>query len=189
MLRGQQRGVGMCTDVALYLLHAGGRLIPLPPTPEGRAAYDAACGARTARVLLETIYSEFISAAAGPGVTYLFLLNSEHMFEWDSKHHARVDLFLCKTRFCERLLQKHVRARGLRGGVRFMGHSSGDPLVDLPAGVERAGVRAGGGGARSPAGAPAAARECGGARAGRSWGEGAPGTPALQRGGGGAAHP
>jgi hypothetical protein len=30
MLRGLERGVGMCTDVALYAMHAGARIIPMP---------------------------------------------------------------------------------------------------------------------------------------------------------------
>jgi hypothetical protein len=141
MLWGEQRGVGMCTDAALYILHGGARLLPRPAGGAAAvAAYTSACGAATARVLLETVYPEFI-APPGAGVTHLFLLNSEHMFAADEAHHARVDAFLCKTRFCEALLRKHVAARGWAAAVRFMGHSSADPLVDLPPDIGRASVR------------------------------------------------
>jgi hypothetical protein len=30
MLRGAERGMGMCTDVALYAMYAGARIIPMP---------------------------------------------------------------------------------------------------------------------------------------------------------------
>jgi len=168
MLRGPERGVGMCTDVALYVLQAGARVVPMPRTAEARRAYDAQCGRRTARMFLETMYREFFhgaeaEAAAGAGgegaagggdargdgggdgnqeqqrhgqqptplsgVLHLHLLNSEHMFLSDAPLHARVDAFLCKTRFCERLARAHVRRRGLRAAVWFVGHTSADPTV------------------------------------------------------------
>jgi len=134
MLRGTERGVGTCTDVALYVMHTGARIVPLQQ-PGG--AYDAACGARTARMLLETMYSEFISGGAGPGVLHLQLVNSEHMWEADAVHHGRVGVFLCKTRFCAALLKAHVAAIKWSAEVRLMGHSSIDPTVDLPPGVRR----------------------------------------------------
>ena len=176
-LRGQERGVGMCADVALYAIRAGARIVPLPATPEARAAYDAQCGARTARMFLESMYSEFFYGGGGggggagaggvgggappppaaaasappspppPPVLHLHLLNSEHMWARDHALHARIDAFLCKTRFCERLARAHVRRRGLKAAVWYLGHTSGDPTVGtLPA----PGDRQGGGGAWPP---------------------------------------
>jgi hypothetical protein len=157
MLRGQERGVGMCTDVALYVLRSGARIIPMPSTEEARRHYDEQCGKRTARMFLESMYQEFFfsgggggggttgtaaatttansAAASQPptsspsGVLHLHLLNSEHMWTRDHAMHARVDAFLCKTRFCERLARAHVRRRGLRAAVWFVGHSSSDVTV------------------------------------------------------------
>lgn len=128
--------MGTCTDVALYVMHAGGRIIPMPKDLD---KYDAACGARTARMLLETMYSEFVSKS--PQVLYLHLLNSEHMWQVDEAMHSKVDVFLCKTRFCATLLRAHIAKKRWRSSVRLMGHSSSDPLVDLPFDMRR--VRAG----------------------------------------------
>lgn len=138
MLRGQERGVGTCTDVAFYVMHAGGRIIPMLSAPE-RARYDAACGARTARLLLETVYGEFVSD--DPAVKHYHLLNSEHMWKADEANHRRVNVFLCKTRFCASLLRAHVAAKRWGAEVALMGHSSSDPLVDLPLGLTREKVR------------------------------------------------
>jgi hypothetical protein len=133
MLRGDERGVGTCTDVALYVIHAGARIVPLQPPA---APYHAsACGARTARMLLETMYGE--AMGGGGAAPRMMLVNSEHMWEADAGHHAAMDAFLCKTRFCAALLKAHVKARGWRGEVRLMGHASSDPTADLPAGVQR----------------------------------------------------
>jgi len=132
MLNGNERSVGMCTDVAMYAMHAGARIVPVQK-PGGE--YDAACGARTARMMLETIYSEFISKSAGPGVLYLQLVNQEHIWEKDAAHHSKVGIFLCKTRFCAALLKAHVAAQKWSAEVRLMGHSSMDPTVDLPPGL------------------------------------------------------
>jgi hypothetical protein len=41
-----ERVFGTCTDAALYIIHAGGRLIPMPADVE---AYDSYCGPQTAR--------------------------------------------------------------------------------------------------------------------------------------------
>lgn len=72
-----------------------------------------------------------------PRPLHLHLLNSEHLWEADSANHGEMDVYLCKTRFCERLLLAHAAQRGWEGEVRFMGHSSSDPTVDLPHGVRR----------------------------------------------------
>jgi hypothetical protein len=168
MLRGQERGAGMCLDVALYVVRAGARIVPMPSTREAREAYDAQCGARTARLFLESMYSEFFygyeremeekdekeekekedkgrapegderrptlsppssASSSSSGVLHLQLLNSEHMWTRDAHLHARVDAFLCKTRFCERLARHHVRKQGLRAAVWYVGHTSSDPTV------------------------------------------------------------
>lgn len=62
-LDAKDRGVGMCTDVALYVLHAGGRLVP---GGFAGSTYDRICGVRTARLFLETIYEDWLySSVAG----------------------------------------------------------------------------------------------------------------------------
>jgi hypothetical protein len=96
MLRGAERGVGMCTDVALYVMHAGGRVIPMPADV---AAYDAACGPRTARLFLETLYQEFLSAQRG--VLHMQLVNAEHFWSADAAVHARMNVFLWCVRVCQ----------------------------------------------------------------------------------------
>lgn len=76
-LRASERGVGMCTDVALYLLHMGrigstgrgARIIPLLPEPD-MAAYNAKCTQTTARMFTESMYHEWI-APSGSGGYYL----------------------------------------------------------------------------------------------------------------------
>lgn len=73
-LRGSERGVGMCTDVALYLLHMGrtgeagrgARIIPLLPAAE-MAAYNAKCTQTTARMFLESMYHEWVAPSASGG--------------------------------------------------------------------------------------------------------------------------
>lgn len=128
MLRGSERGVGMCTDAALYVLHARGRIIPAPPSAR---AYNAVCGAGTARLFLETMYSQFVSRA--PGVLHMQLLNAEHMWARDAALHERMDAWLCKTRVCVGLLLRHAAAQGYKGRVLFVGHTSLDPSADAPA--------------------------------------------------------
>jgi hypothetical protein len=136
MLRSTERGVGTCTDVALYAMHAGGRILPFP---RDWKRYDAACGARTARLQHETMYKEFLTRQAG--VLHMQLLNSEHMWTADEAQHARIGLFLCKTRFCAMLVRAHVAEKKWGADVIMMGHSSSDPTVDLPPGVSREQVR------------------------------------------------
>jgi hypothetical protein len=76
-LRGSERGVGMCTDVAQYLLHmgrtgstgGGARVIPLLSEPD-MAAYSAKCTQTTARMFLQSMYHEWI-APSGTGGYYL----------------------------------------------------------------------------------------------------------------------
>lgn len=75
-LRGVERGVGMCTDVALYLMHMG----PTGPAVEGRGAriiplltaaemplYNAKCTHVTARMFLESMYHEWVAPPASGG--------------------------------------------------------------------------------------------------------------------------
>lgn len=73
-LRGSERGVGMCTDVALYIIHLGpvshtgrgARLIPLLPGPAMKG-YNARCTTTTARMLLESMYHEWFAPPAVGG--------------------------------------------------------------------------------------------------------------------------
>lgn len=89
MLQGGQRGVGMCTDAMLYVLHMGARVIGRVDDPQ---QYNSYCGPATARLLLETIYSDFISSQ--PGVLHLHLVNHEHLWKRDAHLHKQVDYFL-----------------------------------------------------------------------------------------------
>ncbi len=43
--------------------------------------------------------------------------------------HSQMDLFLCKTHFCQRLMKQYVRAHNLKAEVWYMGHTSLDPTV------------------------------------------------------------
>lgn len=73
-LRGAERGVGMCTDVALYLLHMGpvgpsgrgARILPLLAEAD-MATYNAKCTQTTARVFLESMYHEWVSPSGAGG--------------------------------------------------------------------------------------------------------------------------
>jgi hypothetical protein len=112
--------------VALYVVHAGARILPLLPAPE-LDAYTAACGNFSARLHLESLYDEWL--APRPGALHLMLVNSEHLFVRDASLHARIDVFLCKTRFCTALMQRHIEERGIQADVWYVGHTSSDVLV------------------------------------------------------------
>lgn len=134
MLRGEERGVGMCTDVALYVLHAGARIIPFVPGGSPRE-YRRRCGPLTARLHLETLYPSFVSPDVG--VLNLMMPNAEHLQLRDVELHARMHVWLCKTRFCTRWLRHHAAEAALRGrAVWFMGHSSSDPVEGSPGGLQ-----------------------------------------------------
>jgi hypothetical protein len=89
MLKKAARGVGMCTDAMLYVLHLGARLIG---EQDNMAQYDSYCGAATARMLMENMHPEFISSQ--PGVLQVMLVNAEHLWTADAKMHKEVDEFL-----------------------------------------------------------------------------------------------
>jgi hypothetical protein len=144
VLQPLERGVGMCTDVALYVLHAGARILPGgldgsaaqvlnasrvdAELAQGVLASAASCGARTAHLHLETLYPAYVERMP-PGVLNLMLPNSEHMWAEGTRLHAHMDAFLCKTRFCERLLRAYVAAQGWGATVHYLGHTSSDPAV------------------------------------------------------------
>lgn len=73
-LRGAERGVGMCTDVALYLLHMGpvgasgrgARILPLLAEAD-MATYNAKCTQTAARMFLESMYHEWLSPSGAGG--------------------------------------------------------------------------------------------------------------------------
>ena len=48
-----------------------------------------------------------------------------------------VSALQCKTEVCQQLVQRHVKHQGYSGAVWLMGHTSSDPTVDLPPGVQR----------------------------------------------------
>lgn len=82
-LRGSERGVGMCTDVALYLLHMGNtgepgrgaRILPLLAAAD-MAAYSAKCTQKTARWFMESMYHEWL-APTGTGGYNLMQVSAE----------------------------------------------------------------------------------------------------------------
>lgn len=126
MLRGAERGVGMCTDVALYAMHAGARIIPMPKDVE---AYDSYCGPQTARMFLESVYREFLSKQKD--VLHIQLLNHEHLWTQDADVHAKMQVFLCKTKYCVGLMRQHIVNKEYWASVWFMAHTSSDPSVGL----------------------------------------------------------
>lgn len=82
-LRGSERGVGTCTDVALYLLHMGNtgepgrgaRIVPLL-APADMAAYSTTCTPTTARMFLESMYHEWL-APNGTGGYHLMQVRAD----------------------------------------------------------------------------------------------------------------
>lgn len=82
----------MCTDVMLYVLHMGARLIGKLGDVQ---QYNLYCGPATARMLLETMYPEFISRQ--PGVLHFHLLNHEHLWKQDAPLHKKIDFFLVRV--------------------------------------------------------------------------------------------
>ena len=53
----------------------------------------------------------------------------------DQALHRKVDIFLAKTGFANRLLKAYVYKLGLQGRVQFVGHTSSDPSVIYPPGA------------------------------------------------------
>lgn len=92
MLKKGERGVGMCTDAMLYVLHLGARLIG---EQDSMTQYDSYCGAATARMLMETMHPEFISSQSG--VLHVMLVNAEHLWKADEKLHKAMDAFLVSS--------------------------------------------------------------------------------------------
>lgn len=67
MLKGSERGIGMCTDAMLYVLHLGARVVgAIDNVPQ----YEAFCGFATAHLLMETLYPEFISKQRGCSICF-----------------------------------------------------------------------------------------------------------------------
>ncbi|KAF6265542.1 hypothetical protein COO60DRAFT_1697805 [Scenedesmus sp. NREL 46B-D3] len=125
-LRGGERGVGICTDAALYVMHANARIIPLLQA-SGMQQYSTHCANRTARMFLESMYHDWHSPPHRS--LHLMQVNNEHMFKQDEPQHLGIDLFLCKTRFCFRLMQQHIKQRNWNSSVWYTGHTSSDVLV------------------------------------------------------------
>jgi hypothetical protein len=59
----------------------------------------------------------------------LLQVNNEHLFKVDEYKHRNMDLFLCKTRFCFRLMQQHIQQKHWNSSVWYTGHTSSDVLV------------------------------------------------------------
>ncbi|WIA19693.1 hypothetical protein OEZ85_005621 [Tetradesmus obliquus] len=124
VLPASERVFGTCTDAALYVIHVGGRLIPLAPDVE---AYDNYCGAQTARLFLDTIHPQMISKHKR--VLHMQLVKPSALKPQDAPLHARMQAFLCKTRHCTSLMQQHVVKHGYWASVWHMGLGSSDATV------------------------------------------------------------
>jgi hypothetical protein len=87
-LRGSERGLSTCTDVALYLLHMGttgetgrgARILPLLAAAD-MAAYNAKCTQTTARMFMESMYHEFLPPS-GTGGYNLMQVRTDLLSDW-----------------------------------------------------------------------------------------------------------
>eukprot|EP00877_Chromochloris_zofingiensis_P003770 jgi/Chrzof1/13394/Cz07g31120.t1 len=116
----------MCTDVALYVLHARARIVPLP-VGDDRQQYDKRCGATTVRMSLETMYPSWFTNHSL--ASHVMLVNHEHLWLHNLPQHRRIDFFLCKTHIAYRTLQKYIRKHQLHAKAWYMGHTSQDILM------------------------------------------------------------
>eukprot|EP00877_Chromochloris_zofingiensis_P004485 jgi/Chrzof1/14037/Cz08g22050.t1 len=123
MLGASERGIGMCTDVALYVLHAGARLIPRVPV----GVYNGFCRQQTARLFLETVYEEWLQNTTG--IRTVMLPNFENFYEGGIDQHRQMKEIICKHRTCEALMKQYVLDKSLPAKVTYMGHTSMDPSV------------------------------------------------------------
>jgi len=73
----------------------------------------------------------------------------------DLDAHARMDTFLCKTLFCQRLVRRYVHERKLKARVLYMGHTSLDPRVPAASASAAGAGREDGSGGGSDAALPA----------------------------------
>ncbi|KAF8066293.1 Art7 [Scenedesmus sp. PABB004] len=132
MLPASHRAPGPCTDAALYVLHAGGRIVPAPPG--GGGPMSDPCGPRTARLFAGPfLYESFFSDH--PAVLHLLLVDPPSLYAADAALHRRMAAFLCRTPACVDLMRRHALKRGYRGHVWLVGHTSSDPSVDVPPGA------------------------------------------------------
>lgn len=126
MLPKEDRHLTVCSDAAHYIIHTSARLIPL----QDKEQYDSYCGAATARLFLESLYQPFISLR--PDVLHLKLVSPSRLWLSDAKLHKHMNVFLCKTRHCQELMKRHIVRMGWRSHVWLLGHTAGDPTIDLP---------------------------------------------------------
>ncbi|KAF6265543.1 hypothetical protein COO60DRAFT_962986 [Scenedesmus sp. NREL 46B-D3] len=131
---GRGRDLSTCTDIALYVMHAGARIIPLLQAPD-MERYSAGCGAATARLFWHTLYPPFISNHTD--VLHLMLVDHNQLLVADARLHRRMAVFLCKTRVCVELMRRHVIRMRYSGHVWLMGHTSSDPSVDVRLGTQQ----------------------------------------------------
>lgn len=123
MLKKEERGVGMCTDVMLYVLHMDARLIG---AQDDMPQYNSYCGPATARLLMETMYAEFISRQ--PGVLNLMLVNAEHLWNADTQLHKQMDAFLVSKYGAKshdmfgRIPLQHLGRAGMRAVAACQAH-------------------------------------------------------------------
>jgi hypothetical protein len=131
LLPGRDRDLSTCTDIALYVMHAGARIIPLLQAfdMERYNSYNTGCGAGTARLFWHTMYPSFISNR--PDVLHLMLVDHNQLSVEDGRLHKHMNVFLCKTQVCQELMRRHVIRMGYSGHVWLMGHTSSDPSVDI----------------------------------------------------------
>ncbi|WIA22750.1 hypothetical protein OEZ86_009707 [Tetradesmus obliquus] len=133
LLPGRDRDLTTCTDIALYVMHTGARIMPLLQAVD-MERYNTGCGAATARMFWHTMYPQFI--ANRPDVLHVMLVDHNQLLVDDARLHRHMNVFLCKTRVCLDLMQRHVIKMGYRGHVWLMGHTSSDPSVDVRQGTQ-----------------------------------------------------
>jgi hypothetical protein len=57
-------------------------------------------------------------------------VNHEHFWkEHSADHHTKIDVFLCKTQVCMRLMPKYITDKGLNASYFFLDNLSSDPTV------------------------------------------------------------
>jgi hypothetical protein len=133
LLPGRDRDLSICTDIALYVMHTGARIIPLLQAID-MERYNTGCGPATARLFWHTMYPQFISNRRD--VLHVMLADHNQLLVEDARLHRHMNVFLCKTQVCQDLMRRHVMKMGYSGHVWLMGHTSSDPSVDVRRGVQ-----------------------------------------------------
>jgi hypothetical protein len=147
------RTLGLCTDAAVYVQLLGARIVPASTHLD---AYSAACGGRTARMLLEGMHEHWAEPEPPPHgqqrapLLRVWAPNFENAYASDRQAHAAMQLVLCKVQRCRQLMQAYMASLGSTARVMHVAHTSLDPRAVLQLSSSRggSGVGGAGGGAR-----------------------------------------